>query len=221
MTVIAVSAPLEAWPVLAACTAALVAVAVVARVPPRELWLRVRVVLPLVVVVAVFLPFVRTGGQQWSLGPLTVHEHGLEVLALVAWKALIGTVSAALLMVTTGFPSVLRGLERLHVPRVFVLITGFTYRYLFVVAAEVTRMKAAVVSRGHRTRAIFRSGVMGRVAGALFVRTHARGERVHRAMLARGWTGSMPQLTALSIGPADAAFVALLFVPLLAVRVLA
>ena len=219
VTLVAVSAPLSAWPVLAACALALAAVAAPARVPPAALWQRVRVVLPLVIVVGVFLPFVRTGGERWKLGPLTVHEQGLEVLGAVASKATIGALSAALLLATTGFPAVLRGLDALRVPRVFVLITGFTYRYLFVVAAEVGRMRAAVMARGYAPRTMLRSGAMGRVAGALFLRTHARGERVHRAMLARGWSGSMPQLSPLALRAADGAFVAAILIPLVALRV--
>jgi len=219
VTVIAVSTPLSAWPVLAACAGAVAIVAALGRVPPRALWLRVRVVLPLVLGLAIFVPFVRPGGARYQLGPLTVHERGLEVMAAASAKATIGALSAALLLTTTGFPGILRGLEGLRVPRAFVLITGFAYRYLFVIGEEIGRMRAALVARGYRPRNALRAGAMGRVAGALFVRSHARGERVHRAMLARGWSGSMPHLVPLRLRAADAAFVASLVVPLVALRV--
>ena len=52
VTVVAVSTPLAAWPVWVLCAVALSAVAVVARVPPRVVWRRSRVVLPLVLFVA-------------------------------------------------------------------------------------------------------------------------------------------------------------------------
>ena len=130
-----------------ACGAVLAAVAVAGRVPALELWRRARFVLPLVLLVGVFLPFVRDGGQQLELGPLTVHEEGLKVFAAVAAKAVIGTVSAVLLGVTTSFPSVLRGLEAMRVPRLFVLIAAFMYRYLFVIVEEVGRMRAALLRR--------------------------------------------------------------------------
>ena len=132
-TLVAVSTPLEAWPVFAGCAAVLAAVAIAARVPAREIWKRARVVLPLVLVVALFVPFVRRGGEAYELGPLTVHEAGLGTLAAVAIKATLGTVSAVLLGATTSFPSVLRGLEALRVPRLLVLIGAFMYRYLFVI----------------------------------------------------------------------------------------
>ena len=57
-------------------------------------------------------------------------------------------------------------------------------------------------------------------AGTLFVRSYERGERVHLAMLARGYDGSMPALHAGStagVGP----WVAALAVPALAALALA
>jgi cobalt/nickel transport system permease protein len=221
VTVVAVSAPLRAWPVWVACALALLVVAVLAHVPAREVWRRTRVVLPLVVFVAAFVPFVRPGGTTWSLGPLTVSEAGLAVLASVTAKATIGTVSAVLLGATTPFPAVLRALEALRVPRLLVLIAAFTYRYLFVVLAEVGRLRAGLVSRGYAPRHALQAAAVGRAASVLFLRTHARAERVHMAMLARGFGGSMPRAEALSLGRADIAFVGLLAVALLPARVVA
>jgi len=36
--------------------------------------------------------------------------------------------------------------------------------------------------------------VVARSAGALFIRSYERGERVHLAMLSRGYTGVLPDL---------------------------
>ncbi len=217
----AVTTPLSAWPAYVACGAVLAAVAVAGRVPALELWRRARFVLPLVLLVGLFLPFVRDGGQQWELGPLTVHEEGLKVFAAVAAKAVIGTVSAVLLGVTTSFPSVLRGLEAMRVPRLFVLIAAFMYRYLFVIVEEVGRMRAALAARAYRPRTALHAAALGRVATAMFLRTYARGERVYHAMLARGYRGHMPQLAPLALRRADALFVALVLVALVPLRVAA
>jgi cobalt/nickel transport system permease protein len=43
--------------------------------------------------------------------------------------------------------------------------------------------------------------VLGHAAGTLFVRCYERGERVHLAMLARGYTGAMPGRTTASAAP--------------------
>ena len=210
VTVVAVSAPLAAWPVWALCALALVGVAAVARVPARVVWRRARVVLPIVLLVALLLPFTRSGGASHAFGPLHVSEEGLATFAAVAAKATIGTVSAVLLNATTPFPAVLRALEALRVPRLLVLIAAFTYRYLFVVAAEAGRLRAGLASRAYDPRHALHGGAVGRAVSVLFLRTHARAERVHQAMLARGFAGTMPRAEPLHAGAADLAFLAAL-----------
>ena len=91
------------------CALVLATVAAAARVAPRDIWRRARFILPVVLFVAVFLPFVRKGGQAYEIGPLTAYQGGLEVFGAVAMKATIGTISAVLLGATTTFPAVLRG----------------------------------------------------------------------------------------------------------------
>jgi cobalt/nickel transport system permease protein len=218
VTVVAVTTPLGAWPVYLACAAVLAAVAALAGVGPRTLWRRGRFLLPLVVFVAVFLPFVR-GGEQLELGPLSLSEAGLAAFAAVSIKAVLGTVSAILLGATTTFPSTLRALEALRVPRLLVLIAGFVYRYLFVVVDEVQRMRAALAARGYRPRHALQAAAVGRVATALFLRTHARGERVYLSMLSRGYGGSLPALEALRFRALDVVFVGAIAALVVPVRV--
>lgn len=219
VTIVAVSAPLRLWPVYAVCGAVLVIYASVARVGPGDLWRRVRVVLPFVLVLGVLVPFVHTGGSAYDLGPLTAHEDGVAICLAVSAKAIIGTLSAALLGTTTTFPQVLRALEALRVPRLFVLIAAFMYRYLFVIVEEVGRMRSALVSRGYDPRHSLQAGPLGRMTTAMFLRTYSRGERVYQAMLSRGYDGRMPQLTALSFGRADAMFVSGVLVLVGSVRI--
>ena len=221
VTLVAVSAPLAAWPVFVACALVLAGVAAAARVPAREIWRRARFVLPLILLAAVFLPFVRSGGQTYDVGPVSAHRAGLEVFGAVALKATIGTVSAVLLGATTAFPAVLRGLEAMRMPRLLVLIAAFMYRYLFVIVEETARMRAALAARAYQPRSALHAGALGRVATSMFLRTYARGERVYHAMLARGYGGRMPQLAPLVLGRPDAVFVALVLGVLVPLRVAA
>ena len=220
VTVVAVSTPLAAWSAYVACAATLIVVAALARVSPRTIWTRVRVVLPLVLFVAVFVPFVREGDPV-DLGPVTVSEQGLATFATVSAKAILGTCSAVLLGATTSFPDVLHALERLKAPRLLVLIAAFMYRYLFVIVDEVSRMRAALAARGYAPRHALQAAALGRVATALFLRTYERAERVHLAMVARGWSQTMPRLNVLAFTRADAIFLGALAASLLSVRVLA
>ncbi len=85
------------------------------------------------------------------------------------------------------------------------------YRYLFTIVDEVQRMR--VGAHRPRLRAAQRAAGrrrIGRVATALFLRTYERAERVHLAMLARGFDQRMPRLDALAFRRADALFLAAL-----------
>ena len=71
-------------------------------------------------------------------------------------------------------------------------------------------MRIAASSRGGMT---FRAA-SGALA-VLFVRSHARGEAIYRAMLARGFNGTFPNPGTTSFIPADALFAALAaFIPI-------
>jgi cobalt/nickel transport system permease protein len=220
ITVVAVTTPLHAWPAFAACVVVLAAIAAVARVSPRTVWSRVRVILPLVVFVAAFVPFVR-GGPAVEVGPLSLSEAGLATFALVTLKAAIGALGAVLLGATTSFPDVLHGLERLRAPRLLTVIASFMYRYVFVIADEARRMRSALAARAFRPRHLGHVAALGRMVTALFLRSYERGERVYVAMLARGYAGTMPRFSALSFGRADTAFLVALALALLPMRVVA
>jgi cobalt ECF transporter T component CbiQ len=166
-----------------------------------------------------FMPTVREGDPV-DLGPFTVSEQGLATLATVSAKAVLGTLSAVMLGATTSFPDVLHALERLRAPRLLVLIAAFMYRYLFVIVEEVSRMRAALAARGYAPRHALQAAAIGRVATALFLRTYERAERVHLAMLARGWRQTMPRLDTLAFTRTDTLFLAALATPLLATRIL-
>jgi cobalt/nickel transport system permease protein len=154
-----------------------------------------------------------------SIGPLTVTEAGLAVLAAVAAKAAIGTCAAVLLGATTSYPDVLRGLRALRVPVLLTTVASLMYRYLHVIAQELRRMRAALAARAFHPRRATDAAPLGRAAAALFLRTHARGERVHLAMLARGFGGTMPELSPLRLTWRDVAGAAGVVALLVAVRV--
>jgi len=219
ITLVAVSTPLQAWPAFVACALALAAIAVAARVGPAAVWPRVRAIVPLVVFVAAFVPFVR-GGPAVHVGPLALSEAGLATFALVSAKAAIGALGAVLLGATTSFPDILHGLERLRTPRLLTVIAAFMYRYVFVIADEARRMRAALAARAYRPRHLGQAAMLGRMVTALFLRSYERGERVYVAMVARGYAGTTPRLSVLAFRRADATFLAALALTLVPLRVL-
>jgi len=202
--------PSEAGPVFGVAAAALLVMARVARVPLRFVAARLVVVAPFLLMAAT-VPFVASGQRVEVLG-VHVSEPGLVAGAGIAARAALGATASILLVATTEVPRLLAGLERLKLPTVLVQIATFMVRYLEVVAGELGRMRRAMVARGHDPRWLWQARPLAAATGALFVRSYERGERVHTAMLARGYTGTMPSLREEPSVPA-AAWAAALVLP--------
>lgn len=188
--IVVVATPRDAYLAFAGYAALLGVVVGVSRVPPTYLLKRTVVELPFVVF-AVLLPFVATGPQTEVLG-VSVSQHGLEAGIALLVKGTLGVLASLTLAATTEPNDLLLGLERLRMPQQLVQIMAFMVRYLDVVTDEMQRMKIARESRGFSARNPRHWPVLARSAGALFIRSYERGERVHLAMLSRGYTGRMP-----------------------------
>lgn len=164
--------PGGAWPAYATVAMGLAMAALVSRVSLPRLTLRLLLVEPLVVGIAV-LALLRPGG--WPI-----------FLAMLA-KSTLCLGCMLLLTATTRFSDLLRVMWRVHVPALLVTTLALMHRYLFVLLDEMERMRRA---RRSRTFAAGRGSAWrgsAQVAGLLFVRASERAERVYLAMCARGW----------------------------------
>ena len=85
-------------------------------------------------------------------------------------------------------------------PQLMVQIMQFMLRYADVIGSELHRMRIARESRAFVARDLRQARVVAASAGALFIRSYERGERVHLAMLSRGYDGAMPPLNDASPG---------------------
>ena len=186
-----VATPKDWYAAYAAYLLAVVAVIRVSRVPLLYVVRRMVIEVPFLVF-AVLIPFIATGPRTEVLG-LSVSEPGLMAAWGLIAKGTIGVMSSLTMAATTEPSDVLLGLRRLRMPELIVQIMGFMIRYLDVVSADLGRMLVAMRSRGAEPRSPRHWPALARTLGALFIRSYERGERVHLAMLSRGYgapTGS-------------------------------
>lgn len=153
---------------------------------------RVLIEIPFVLF-AIFLPFIGAGPTT-EIGGLALSVEGSWAAWNILAKATLGVSLSIVLAATTEVPHILRGLERLRVPSVMIAIAGFMIRYLDVVTSELQRARIAMIARGHDARWFWQARPLATSAGAMFIRAYERGERIHSAMLARGFDGSMPMI---------------------------
>lgn len=143
---------------------------------------------------AALMPILGQGERVDVLG-VSLSVAGLWAAWNIIVKATLGVTATILMAATTSVPDLLRGLERLRVPRVFVGICAFMIRYGDVIGAEMQRMRVARASRGYDARWLWQARAVAASAGTLFIRSYERGERVYLAMASRGYAGTMPVLS--------------------------
>jgi cobalt/nickel transport system permease protein len=175
----------------------------VSRVTLWVLCKRIAVELAFVGVVLIGTLF-RTGGDVvWQWGWIQITTTGLIVLGSVSFKALLALLLLNMLTLTTSVPMLLQALTVLRTPPLLIAILASMYRYLGVLIEEFGAMRRAAISRNLMGGNHWQRLVVGNMIGSLFIRTYERGDRIHQAMLSRGYQGLPPAAQALKIKPYD------------------
>lgn len=167
------------WP-YALDAALLTALAAWARAPLSLLRGRLVVELPFVAFVLV-LPLVSTDG--------------LTLAGAIVCKATLAVLATGVLGACTPPADILAGLGRLRVPALLTGIAALSLRYLQLALEDVERARRARVARGDDPRWLWQARATARGIGGLAARSLSRGERVHGAMLSRGFDGRLPVLS--------------------------
>jgi cobalt/nickel transport system permease protein len=186
-----VATPREAFWAFGLYAAMLVVMTLLAEIPLTFVAKRLAFEAPFVLF-AVLLPFIGRGEQVDVLG-MSLSREGLWGAWNILAKATLGLGASILVAATTTMPEFLRGFRRLHLPGPFTSTLSFMIRYFDVIADDMRRMKVARQSRGYDPRWLWQARAVATSAGALFIRSYERGERVHLAMLSRGFTGALPE----------------------------
>jgi len=192
LIMICVSTPPQAYLAFLSYFIVLTVAIVLSRVPVGYILRRSLVIIPFVAMVVVFIPFMKAdgaGGYSLGIGGLRVYRSGLLIFWNVLAKSYIAVLSVILLSATTPFANLLRGFEQLKVPKIFIMLASFAYRYVFVLVDELERMKRARDCRCYGGRWLWHSKVIGQMIGTLFLRSYQRAERVYVAMVSRGFDG--------------------------------
>jgi cobalt/nickel transport system permease protein len=180
------------WP-YAVDLALLAVIALWARVPPALLGNRLLVELPFVAFV-VLLPFVSRGPEVDFLG-IALSRPGLVLAGSIVCKATLAVLATGVLAAITSPAAIVGGLGRLRVPAIVTSIAALALRYVQLAFEDLRRARQARLARGDDPRWLWQARATARGFGGMAARSLARGERVHAAMLARGFEGRVPVLT--------------------------
>ncbi|MDI6712113.1 MAG: energy-coupling factor transporter transmembrane component T [Anaerosomatales bacterium] len=187
---------------LAACLGGCVALG---RLPLRRVLLRSAAVLPFAAPIALLAPLQSAGGSLNVGGLFGPGAAGgwLAAYAILS-KAWVSAATVTLAVATTETPELLAGLRRLGVPTVLTTLLAFVARYAAALGEQLRSMRIALASRAPRLGRVKLATLYGHLAGAMFLRALDRGERIHAAMLCRGFDGTLPVRRSTRLGAAEA-----------------
>lgn len=157
-------------------------------IPTGYILRKVLYVSPFAIMIGIFNPLL-DHSTAMTIGSFTVSGGWISFCSIMLRFFL--TVSTALALIAcTGFNNVCYALHKLGAPRIFVTQLLFIYRYLFVLMEEGARMLRARSLRSYNGKG---GGlrVYGSLTGHLLLRTVNRAQRIHNAMVCRGFDGNM------------------------------
>lgn len=175
----------------------------------KRVWLFIPIFTGIVVLPAT-LNLVTPGTIVVPLGTWFGHEvgltsEGLHGAAIIVVRVAVSISLVVLLTLTTPWTRLLAALRALFVPKIFILVLGMAYRYLFHLLGSVTDMYTARTSRTVDPDVGVASGrrFVAASAGALFGKAHALSDEVYLAMVARGYDGNARTLKAFRLRTLD------------------
>jgi cobalt/nickel transport system permease protein len=189
--VICVATPIQNYWAFIGFGLTISALLALAKLPVFTIAKRATIEIPFLIF-AFLMPFF-SKGERFEIFFFEISRPGAIAALSIITKGTLGVLTAILLSGSTPAREILRGFELLKMPSLLVQIMTFMLRYMNVITDEMERMKVARLSRGFEERGIRDWKFIAGTAGALFVRSYERGERVHTSMIARGYTGELPK----------------------------
>lgn len=214
---VVLASSLHRWYVLLGLGATVLLLAALSGIPLKLLLKRAGTAVAFfggVIALPATLNVVTPGPALWVLSRepyLAVTEPGLAASGLLILRMGVAVSCVLLLVMTTRWNELLRGLRTLCMPRIFIVVLAMTYRYLALLLQSAEEMFIARQSRTvGRTAGGQNRRFLGGVIGALFGKSLALTEEVHAAMLSRGWTGEVRALQPLRLRVVDLAWLAVM-----------
>jgi cobalt/nickel transport system permease protein len=172
--------------------------------PIRKVLYRLLFVNGFVLFLWFFLPFTY-GGEAWfAIGPLTASREGVSYAVRITIKCNAILITMIALLATTPVLTLGNAMKKIYLPDKLVNLFLFTYRYIYVIFHEYRRLLNAMKIRAFQPGTnihTYRSYAY--LVGMLLVKSYDRADRIHRAMLCRGFNGTYYTLSQFSIKTGD------------------
>ncbi len=158
-------------------------------IPLTRIGFKVLLAMPFALMVGLFNPIFDPVPRMELMGHAV--SGGWLSLASILIRAALTVAAALILVASIGMHRLCAALGDLGVPRVLTTQLLFMHRYILLLAGELGRMSLARELRSQPSKALPLS-VYGSLLGHMLLRTLERAQRIHQAMLSRGFDGHLP-----------------------------
>lgn len=143
------------------------------RVPMKFIFKRIFEIMPFIVIITFSSLF---------------RERGYLLFLNCMVKATLAMLLILVISSTTRFVHLLKALEQLKMPKLFIHLLSFMYRYSFLLEDQFLRTRRSYESRNINGKNNFKKvKILSNILGTVFIHTYERAERVYLAMCARGY----------------------------------
>lgn len=132
---------------------------------------------------------------------LNITSGWISFISLVI-KGILTIMAGLLFVSTTGIENIAMSLRIIGVPKIITMQFVLTYRYICVFLENVGDIYNAYMLRAPRQKGL-NFKVWGSLIGQLLIRSFERGERIHNAMVLRGFEGEFNNTKAETIKNKD------------------
>jgi len=161
---------------------------IMARLNIKDVIERIKPVFWFLLMIWVLIPITFDGQILYQFSWLKISGTGVILCCKITIKSITILLFFTSLVATMTIASIGNALHKLYVPDKMVFLLLMSYRYIAVIEDEYKKLLRAAKFRGFRPKSNLHSyKTFAYLAGMLFVRASLRAQRVHQAMLCRGF----------------------------------
>lgn len=158
----------------------------------KDALLRVLVILPFGLFIAIFQPFIQPGDILYTLPfGINITLQGIQFAELLMARLVISITSIVLFSYITPMKDIAEAFRRLHMPNEFAMIFSLFVRFVFLFYDELNSIRQAQASRcfslTNSTPYMWKLRQVGYLFLMMFLKAYERGETVYASMASRGY----------------------------------
>lgn len=167
-----------------------IVIVLIARIEFIQIAKRLFVINEFILLLWLILPFTSPGKSLFDILGLSVSYEGVMITLFLTLKCNAIMLIFIGLVATSTIFDIVHALRHFFIPDKVVVLLFLIYRYSYVIFNEYEKIQRAIKARGFRAGTTLHTyRTIAYLIGSLLVKSYLRGERLYRAMEARGFQG--------------------------------